>query len=44
MLDSLPQFMEVAKEKNVVVDLHARLVDIDEEANTDRELIAEFLT
>ena len=39
MLDSLPQFLEVAKEQNITVDLKSRLVDDDEEKNTDRELI-----
>ena len=43
MLDSLPQFMEVAKEKNVTIDLQARLVDIEDGKNTDRELIDKFL-
>ena len=43
MLDSLPQFLEVAKEQNNPVDLKTRLVDDDEEKNTDRELIEEFL-
>lgn len=42
MLDRLPQFMEVAKERNVDVNLHARLCDEDEE-NKDRELIEDFL-
>ncbi len=44
MLDSLPQFMDVAKKQNVPVDLQPRLVDdFDEEKNTDREMIEEFL-
>ena len=43
MLDSLPQFLEVAKEQNVTIDLKTRLVDDDEEKNTDREMIEEFL-
>lgn len=29
MLDSLPQFLEVAKEQNVTIDLKTRLVDDD---------------
>ena len=43
MLDSLPQFLMIAKEKNVAVDLQSRLVDDEEEIKTDRALIEEFL-
>ena len=43
MLDRLPQFIEQAKERNVDVNLHARLFNDDEEENKDRELIEEFL-
>ena len=43
MLDRLPQFMEVAKEKKVDINLSERLCDDEEECKTDRGLISDFL-